>query len=182
MRCTARRRSQDAVDDHLHTAGGRGLARDRSGLLAAQEPGPSAGVRAVLRHRARRIPGGHGAAVYGGPAAGGRSDSVGARTFTQHTGFQPRPVRQRSAVRGVVAAVGRPRRGIPHRPARPLRPATRIGADRTAVADRVARGALQRRTAGGRARLRTVGLGRDRRTPPPRSRLPGLGRFTPSSC
>lgn len=177
MRCAARRRSQDAVDDHLHTAGGRGLARDRSGLLAAQEPRPGAGVRAVLRHRACGVPGGGRGAVYGGAAIGGGSDPVGARAIAQHTGFQSRAVCQRSAVCGVIAAVGGTRRGIPHGTARTLRSAARVGADGAAFADRVACRAVQGRSGGGRAGLRAAGLDRDRRTTTPRSGLSGVGRF-----
>ncbi len=158
------------------------MAGDRPGVLAAQEPRPGPGVRAVVRHGARRLPGSHGRAVHRRPAAGDRPDPPGARTFPWHTGFQPRPVCQRPAVRGVVAAVGGHRRGVPDRVARPLHTATGTGADRAAAAARIARRAVQGRRRGGRADVRAAGLDGDRDSPATGSGLPGLGRFPPSAA
>ena len=87
-----------AADDLHHRP-----ARHRPRLPAAQASRPGAGVRPVVRHGARLLPRGRRRALHGRAAAGGRPGRAGPVAGQGLARLQPRPVRQRPAVRRLLA-------------------------------------------------------------------------------
>ena len=151
LRCLRR-----AADAHDHAP-----SRDRPRLPAAQAPRARAGVLAAVRRGARLLPGGDRGALHGGAADGRRPGRAGP---ARAVGVRAGRVRQRPAVRGLVAVLGRARDRVQDRDGGQAARAGGVGAaargcaaggarERGARAPAVRAAGLRRRGRAGRRRV-----------------------------